>query len=84
VDATLGSRGRLLRDQIASWYAEPPATPTAPDVLLGYRLMGTVHENWIPLVSVRLDAQVTSTAFLRGASGLPFDQAILRRPNHES
>lgn len=36
-------------------------------MLLSYQLMGSVPENWIPLVAVRLAGQSTSSAFLQGA-----------------
>jgi hypothetical protein len=57
----------LLRNAITSKYKEDPAPGAAEDVLLTYQLMGSVPENWIPLVSVRLAGQTTSTAFLQGA-----------------
>ena len=61
--------GKLLREAIARAYPEqpPPQDERAEDVLLEYRLMGQVPEHWIPFVSVRLQGQDTSTAFLQGA-----------------
>jgi hypothetical protein len=59
--------GRLLREAIARAYPEPVLEMLAPDVLLRYQLMGSVPENWIPLVSVKLQGQATSTVFLQGA-----------------
>lgn len=63
------SAGKLLREVIAKDYLEEevPAAAQAEDVLLAYRLMGQVPENWIPFVSVRLQEQPTATAFLQGA-----------------
>ncbi|HSW22172.1 MAG TPA: hypothetical protein VLJ62_05350 [Burkholderiaceae bacterium] len=59
---------RQLREQIRLAYPVPPEVPNVPaEVLLHYQLMGTVPENWIPLVAVRLAGQVTASAFLQGA-----------------
>ncbi len=61
--------GKLLREAIARANPEQPLPPgeRTEGVLLEYRLMGYVPENWIPFVSVRLQGQDTSTAFLQGA-----------------
>ena len=59
---------KLLREAIAQAY--PPADPAVDvgdDVQLRYQLMGSVPENWIPLVSVRLKGQSAASAFLQGA-----------------
>jgi len=62
------SAATLLRNTIAKKYPEAPSLGNqADDVLLAYQLMGSVPENWIPLVSVRLEGQTTSTVFLQGA-----------------
>ena len=59
---------RQLREQIRLAYPAPAEVPNVPtEVLLRYQLMGTVPENWIPLVAVRLAGQVTASAFLQGA-----------------
>lgn len=60
---------RLLGHAIAkAYYPEgPPEGDTADDILLTYQLMGSVPENWVPLVSVRLNGEETSTAVLQGA-----------------
>lgn len=59
---------RLLRDAIARAYpVSVPAGDQASDVLLTYKLMGSVPENWIPMVSVRLQGEASATAFLQGA-----------------
>jgi hypothetical protein len=59
---------RRLREQIRGAYPVPAVVPNVPaEVLLRYQLMGTVPENWIPLVAVRLAGQVTASAFLQGA-----------------
>ena len=60
--------GKLLREAIRAAYPEPPPGADAlDDVALGYTLMGSVPENWIPFVSVQLNGQPTSRAFLQGA-----------------
>lgn len=59
--------GKLLREAIVQAYPEEPKGADWKDVLLRYQLMGSVPENWIPLVSVRLQGQSASTAFLQGA-----------------
>ena len=61
--------GKLLRDAIATAYPVAPreAGEVPDEALIEYRLMGSVPENWVPLVSVRLEGQDTSTAFLQGA-----------------
>ncbi len=62
--------GRQLRTAIALAYPPPPLDPRNepdPDVLLAYQLMGTVPENWIPLVPVTLQGDAAATAFLQGA-----------------
>jgi len=59
---------RQLREQIRGAYPVLAEVPNVPaEVLLRYQLMGTVPENWIPLVAVRLAGQVTASAFLQGA-----------------
>ena len=60
---------RQLREQIRMAYPQPlpPAVGLPEDVLLSYQLMGTVPENWIPLVTVRLAGQPVASAFLQGA-----------------
>jgi hypothetical protein len=59
---------RQLREQIRLAYPPPAdAGNVAAEVLLRYQLMGTVPENWIPLVAVRLAGQVTASAYLQGA-----------------
>src|SRR6185503_13515962 len=53
---------RQLREQIHLAY--PPPAPVADlpaDVTLRYQLMGTVPDNWIPLVAVALAGQPTSS-----------------------
>jgi hypothetical protein len=59
--------GKLLREAIAKAYPQEPDSDIVKDVLLRYQLMGSVPENWIPLVSVRLQGESASTAFLQGA-----------------
>lgn len=59
--------GKLLREAIAQAYPEAPPEAQAADVLLRYQLMGSVPENWIPFVAVKLQGQASSTAFLQGA-----------------
>lgn len=62
------SAARTLREQIRLAYPAPADVANVPaDVLLRYQLMGSVPENWIPLVAVRLVGQVTASAFLQGA-----------------
>lgn len=58
--------GKLLREAITNAYPET-ITDGADDVLLHYQLMGSVPENWIPFVSVRLEGESASSAFLQGA-----------------
>ena len=59
---------RQLREQIRLAYPAPVEVPDVPaEVLLRFKLMGTVPENWIPLVAVRLAGQVAASAFLQGA-----------------
>jgi len=59
---------KLLREAIRQAYPEPAMGNAAlEDVTLAYELMGSVPENWIPLVSVRLQGQAASSAFLQGA-----------------
>lgn len=59
--------GKLLRETIVKTYPEKPEDDLAKDVPLRYQLMGSVPENWIPLVSVRLKGRSASTVFLQGA-----------------
>lgn len=57
-----------LREQIRLTYPVRADVPNVPaEVLLRYQLMGAVPENWIPLVAVRLEGQITASAFLQGA-----------------
>jgi hypothetical protein len=59
---------RTLREQIRLAYPAPAESPNVPaEALLHYQLMGTVPENWIPLVAVRLTGQLAASAFLQGA-----------------
>jgi hypothetical protein len=62
------SAARTLREQIRLAYPAPADVANVPaEVLLRYQLMGSVPENWIPLVAVRLAGQVAASAFLQGA-----------------
>jgi hypothetical protein len=58
--------GKLLREAITKAYPET-IKDGADDVLLHYQLMGSVPENWIPFVSVKLQGESASSAFLQGA-----------------
>ncbi len=59
---------RQVREQIRMAYPAPAEIANVPaEVLLRYTLMGTVPENWIPLVAVRLAGQVAAGAYLQGA-----------------
>ena len=65
------SAATLLREAIRLAYPEPALGDGngigASDVALAYELMGSVPENWVPLVSVRLQGPAVSSAFLQGA-----------------
>lgn len=70
-DATGGGRdargaAKLLRQAIDQAYPQVETPAQADDVLLRYQLMGSLPENWMPLVSVRLNED-SSNAFLQGA-----------------
>lgn len=58
---------RRLHDAVVSRVspALPPETPKQAELI--YRMMSTVPEHWIPMVSVRREGQSSSDAFLQGA-----------------
>jgi hypothetical protein len=65
-DARLAAR--QLVASILNAYPPPAQSPDQlADVLVRYELMGTVPENWIPFVAVKLQDQLVATNLLQGA-----------------
>jgi hypothetical protein len=73
-----GRDARLAAKELSQsiLHAFPPPPPDADlvDVPVQYRLMGSVPENWIPFVAVKLSGQFVATHLLQGA--MPRDPAI--------
>ena len=73
-----GTDARLAARQLsqAILHAFPPPAPdgSLDDIDLRYRLMGSVPENWIPFVAVKLAGESVAVNLLQGA--MPRDPAI--------
>jgi hypothetical protein len=58
--------GSLVSKAVRKEFEVEPENEVA-DVPIFYRLMGTVPENWIPLVAVKAEGAATATLLLQGA-----------------
>jgi hypothetical protein len=71
-DARLAAK--QLTQAILQAFPPPPPAVDLEDVPVRYQLMGSVPENWIPFVAVKLTGQFVATNLLQGA--MPRDPAI--------
>jgi hypothetical protein len=66
-DARLAGK-QLFQAILAAFPPPPPENPDElADILVRYQLMGTVPENWIPFVAVKLQGQLAASNLLQGA-----------------